>query len=204
MAAKDFTKVEYGSLLLNFLLSQYKNKTNMIGLHQRFGDDVFDVMEDNIFSIFNMCDIEKATGNTLDAAASLIGLERMQIRIPSTVWTLDETPFTGYPFGDKDYIIYEECPDSIFVDCIKSYAYTQTCYGSLDDVLITVGYILGIDHTTITIANPSEQTWSLTVPSSVPVGRRFLLGVGGQDFRTPNGGFLWAKPAGVTFNFIYS
>lgn len=204
MALNDITKVDYGDLLLNYLLSQYKDKTNMIGLHQRFSDEVFTDMETNIFNIIDMCDLNVSTGNNLDAAASLIGLERMQIRIPTTVWTLDETPFTGYPFGDKDYIIYEECPDSIFIDCIKSYAYTQTCYGSLDDVLITVGYVLGIDPTTIVIANPSEQTWSLTIPAGVSVGRQYLLGVGSDDYRTPNGGFLWAKPAGVTFNFTFS
>lgn len=204
MAAKDFTKTDYGKLLLNYLLSQYKNTTNMAGLQQRFADDIFDVMETNIFNILEMCDIENASGNVLDAAASLIGLERMQIRIPTTVWTLDETPFTGYPFGDNDNIIYEECPDPIFIDCIRSYAYTQTCHGSMDDVLTTVGFVLGIDPTTITIANPSDQTWDLTVPAAVAVGRRYLLGNGGADYRTPNGGYLWAKPAGPTFNFIYS
>ena len=202
----EMEQIEYGKFILNLLISQYQSKTRMPALLQNFGDLIFDPMEQAIFNIYNMCDIDTATGNSLDAAASLIGLPRMSIRILADAWVLDETPFTDYRFGDEDYVEFEECPDDIFRDCIKSYAYTQTCYGSLNDVLITIGYLLGIDSTTITIANPGVRQWTLTIPdsASISLGRRYLLGIGGNDYRTPNGGYLWARPAGVVFDIVYA
>jgi hypothetical protein len=206
MAANEMQQVEYGDFLLNLLLSQYKSKEKMIGLFQNTGDLVYDPMEDILFKIYNMCDLDNSSGYYLDMAASLIGLQRMPIRVPADVWILDETDFTDHRFGDADYIIFEECPDRIFRDCIKSYAYTQTCYGSIPDVLITLGYILDVDPTTIEIENPSNRVWNITIPNSVSIveGRRYLLGIGGNDYRTPNGGYLWARPAGVVFNISYT
>lgn len=197
-------KVEYGEMLLKILLSQYDNSVKFSGLHQQFGDKVFDDMEDNIFNIYNMCDLDNATGNNLDAAASLIGLNRMLIRIPTTVWTLDETPFTGYVFGDKDYLIFEICPDDIFRDAIKAYAYTQTCYGSMDDVLNTLALILGVDISDLSLVRNAQQDYTINAPASVDVGRKYLTGLTDGNYRTPNDGFLWALPAGVSFEITYS
>ena len=204
MVAKQIKQIDYGKFLLEKLFSQYNTSTNYTTLHYKTGETILDDVENNIFNIINMCDIDNATGNSLDAAASLIGLQRMQIRIPTTVWTLDQTPFTGYPFGDFDYIIYENCPDDIFRDCIKSYAITQTGHGSLPEILETVTLLLGLQDGDITVTHPAPRQWSFSIPSGVSVGRHGLLGIGGNDYRTPNGGYLWAKPAGVKTTFVFN
>ena len=203
MVAKVINKIDYGKFLLQKLFAQYNTSEKFTTLHYQTGEIILDDVEDNIFDIINMCDIDNATGNSLDAAASLIGLGRMSIQIPAVVWTLDQTPFTNYPFGDENYIDWEICPDDVFRECIKSYAITQTAHGSMPEILETVSLLLGIEIADITVAKPGLRQWTFTIPAGVSVGLKYLLGIGANDYRAPNGGFLWAKPAGITINFVF-
>ena len=120
----------------------------------------------------------------------------------SDAWQLDVTPFTDHTFADKEYLIFEEATDDIYIKAIKAYAYTQTSHGSLFDLLTTLQLLMGVDlddDSRFSISQPSSLNVNVSISGDVSVPIKYLI----KDYVTPNSGFLTARviPCIYTFTF---
>ncbi len=195
------SRVDQAAFMLSLLFPQYQNSPNVKMLFQKTGELFCQDVEDQALQIYNMCDLDNSTGNVLDAAASLIGLQRMSIRVPSDVWILDLTPFTDHQFGDEEYLFYALAPDDIFRDAIRAYAINQTSEGDLRSLEKTLRLLLNLTgDTDLTIELTSSLNVSVTINVAVEIGRRSLV----DEYITPNGGTLWSKVAGCVYSFTYT
>ncbi len=194
------SRVDQANAMLNALIPQYKNSPNIKAFYQSCGELICQDIEDQSLQIYNMCDLENSTGNILDMVGGLIGLPRMSILIPSDVWILDLTPFTGHQFGDEVYLFYELAPDDVYRDAIRAYAINQTSEGDLRSLEKTLRLIYGMTvDTDLTIEFVSTLNVNVTINVPVTIGRRSLVDI----YVTPNGGKLWSQVAGCVYNFTY-
>jgi len=200
---QNIQPVDQGAEILKILLPQYAG-TTVEGLHQHLVENTYQDIEDQALQICNMCDLTKSTGNVLDAAGSLIGLPRMAVRVSSgDYWQLDVTPFTNHEFADKEYLIYEEATDEMYINAIKSYAYTQTSYGSLPDLLATLQLLMGIDlddDSRFSITQTGVFNVNVSISGTVSEPIKYLI----EDYITPNGSFLTARVIPCVYNFTFT
>lgn len=192
------TPVDQGQLAFKLLISQYKRSPNFSDLIQRILAATSEDIEEQVFQIINMCDLDNANGNVLDAAGTLIGLARMGVKLPGTQgWQLDVTPFTGHAFGDASYIEYETADDETYRDAIKSYAICQTTFCDLTTLQQCIAIILKKEPSDIDVELTASMAVTINVTEKSDERRRYLI----EEFRTPNGSFLWPANGGVVYSF---
>jgi hypothetical protein len=185
----------------SYLLSQYKQSTNLIGTLNAFLS-VNQGIEDQLQKLFDTFNVDIATNDQLDFLGLLYALERFYIPEDTDYFQFDVTPLDmGYRFADTRNIPYRLLTDDEYKRVLKCWAITLNSKGSTNDIIEALFLLFNLSsRNQISIAETNVNV-TVTILDTSPLTK---VDINIYNYKLPNGNRLFPKLCGIEHKLIYT